>query len=218
MATLKGAFMNLGAGLLGALPNLVVFQFNPDRVTRTPSIVRPPQTSAGAGPQSANNQVGEPSEALSFTLRIDATDQLADGNPLAAASGILPTLSAIELLMFPKSSLGGDLFSLSPGKKPHQHPPDTLDTVLFFWGAFRLLPVAVTSLSITETIYSTLLVPVRADVAVALQVLTPGQLAKDAELARGAYRYSRKVKEVMAALNLANAVSFGVSPSAALPF
>ena len=31
MAALKGAFINLGAGLLGALPSIVVFQFNPDR-------------------------------------------------------------------------------------------------------------------------------------------------------------------------------------------
>jgi hypothetical protein len=41
MAALKGAFIKLGGGLLGALPNIVVFQFNPDRVTRTPRLVQP---------------------------------------------------------------------------------------------------------------------------------------------------------------------------------
>jgi hypothetical protein len=218
MATLKGAFINLGAGLLGALPNIIVFQFNPERVTRTPTLARMPPPNRGAGSQDAQQQPGEPSEAMSFTLRIDATDQLARSNPLAAGSGILPTLSAIELLMVPKASLSLDLFSAAGGAKPYQHPPERLDTVLFFWGPFRLFPVALTSLGITETEYSTQLVPVRAEVAVRLQVLTPGQLAKDATLARGAYKYSQGVKEVMAALNLANAVELGVSASVSLPF
>ncbi len=218
MATLKGAFMNLGAGLLGALPNLVVFQFNPDKVTRTPTLVQPPRANAGAGRQDALPQVGEPSEAMSFTLKLDATDQLARGNALAAANGILPTLSALEMLMYPKSPVSLDLFKLAGGPAPHQHTPDKLDTVLFFWGTFRVFPVALTALSITETSYSTLLLPIRAEVAVSLQVLTPSQLAADAAVARGAYAYSRAVKEVMAALNLANAVDFGVSAGAALPF
>src|SRR5262245_14834231 len=191
MATLKGAFINLGAGLLGALPNIIVFQFNPDKVTRTPRLVRPVPPNDGAGNQDSQLQPDEPSESMSFTLRVDATDQLAKSNPLAASSGILPTLSAVELLMVPKGSLSLDLFSLGGGKKPHQHPPDKLPVVLFFWGPFRIFPVQLTSLSITETAYSTVLVPIRAEVSVSLQLLTPSQLAKDAALARGSYKYSQ---------------------------
>ena len=88
--------------------------------------------------------------------------------------------------------------------------------MLFFWGPFRILPVTVTSLSITETEYDTLLNPVRAEVTVNLQVLTPIQIGRDDTLAQGAYKYSQGVKEVMAALNLANAVQFGVSASLSL--
>jgi hypothetical protein len=211
VAALKGAFINLGAGLLGALPNIVVFQFNPDRVTRTPTAAQPPPPTDGAGPRNASQQPGQPAESYNFMLRIDATDQLASGNPIAAASGILPTLSALELLMVPKGSLTIDLFNLSGDKKPHQHPPERLPTVLFVWGPFRILPVNITSLSIVETQYDMLLNPVRAEVTVNVQVLTPSQLDKDAEFARGAYAYSQGVKEVMAALNLANAVEIGVS-------
>jgi hypothetical protein len=216
MAALKGAFINLGAGLLGALPNIVVFQFNPDRVTRTPSLVRPPPPSDGAGSRDSNEQPGEPGESMSFTLRIDATDQLARANPIAAASGILPTLSALELLMVPKSSLLIDLTALGGGNRPHRHPPERLPTVLFFWGPFRILPVTINSLGITETQYDPLLNPVRAEVSVGLSVLTPGQLARNATFARGAYKYSQGVKEVMAALNLANAAEIGVSASLSL--
>jgi hypothetical protein len=83
--------------------------------------------------------------------------------------------------------------------------------VLFFWGPFRIVPVNITSLSITETRYDQLLNPIRAEVSVNVQVLTPSQLATDATFARGAYAYSQGVKEVMAALNLANAAEIGIS-------
>jgi len=213
MATLKGAFINAGAGLLGALPNIVIFQFNPETVSRTPRLSQPPAPATGSGSSDATQQAAQPSESYSFSLRIDATDQLAQSNPIAAASGILPTLSALELLMIPQSSLTLNLFQLSSGPKPHQHPPTKLPTVLFFWGPFRIWPVTINSLSISETEYDTLLNPVRAEVSVSLQVLTPSQIAKDATLALGAYKYSQGVKEVMAALNLTNAVDLGISGS-----
>src|SRR5271169_5178546 len=154
MATLKGAFLNFGAGLLGALPNIVVFQFNPTQVSRTPSIPRRPQSCTNAGSTNANQQPCPPSETMNFTLRVDATDLLAQSNPIAAASGILPTLSALELLMYPASSLSLNLFSLAGGGSgPFQAPPQSLPTVLFFWGPYRILPVAITTLSVTETEY-----------------------------------------------------------------
>jgi|SRR5271167_686893 len=212
MAALKGAFLNFGAGLLGALPNIVVFQFNPTQVSRIPSIPRRPQSCTNAGSTNANQQPCPPSETMSFTLRVDATDLLAQSNPIAATSGILPTLSALELLMVPQSSLSLNLFSLSGSSGSHQSPPSSLPTVLFFWGPWRILPVAITSLSVTETEYDTLLNPVRADVSVSLQVLQPSQLAGDT-LGNAAYNYSAGVKQVMAALNLAYAAQFGVSAS-----
>jgi hypothetical protein len=150
---------------------------------------------------------------MSFSLRVDATEQLAQSNPIAAASGILPTLCALELLMVPAGSPALTLSALSGGSSgPHQSPPVSLPTILFFWGPFRILPVVITSLNVTETEYDTLLNPVRADVAVQLQVLLPSQLAGDT-LGNAAYNYSQGVKQVMAALNLANAVQFGVSAS-----
>jgi hypothetical protein len=211
MPALKGAFINLGAGLLGALPNVVVFQFNPETVSRTPSLAQPPPPSTGAGSSDATQQPGQPTESMSFSLRIDATDQLASSNPIAAASGILPTLSALELLMVPADSLSLNLFSLSGGPAPFQNPPGKLPTVLFFWGPFRILPVTITSMSINETEYDQLLNPVRAEVSVSIQVLTPSQIASDATFALGAYKYTQGVKEVMAALNLINSAQLGIS-------
>ncbi len=217
MAALKGAFINLGAGLLGALPNIVVFQFNPDRVSRTPTLTQPPTRPMGAGTRDATQQASAPAESYSFTLKLDASDQLAQGNPIAVASGILPALSALELLMVPASSMTIDLFGLAgntPG--PFKNPPTRLPTVLFFWGPFRIWPVTVNSLSVTELQYDQLLNPIRADINVGLQVLTPSQIDKDSSLANGAYQYSLGVKQVMAALNLANAAQLGLSASFSL--
>jgi hypothetical protein len=212
MAALKGAFLNFGAGILGALPNIVVFQFNPTQVTRTPAIPQRPSSCSTSGSTNARQQPCPPSETMSFSLRVDATEQLAQWNPIAAASGILPTLSALELLMVPAGSSALTLSFLSGGGGPHQSPPSSLPTVLFFWGPFRILPVVITSLGVNETEYDTLLNPIRADVSVQLQVLQPAQLAGDT-LGHAAYNYSQGVKQVMAALNLANAVQFGVSAS-----
>ena len=43
---LKGALIEYGSDFLGPLPNVVIFQFNPEQVTRTLEI---PQRPTGAG-------------------------------------------------------------------------------------------------------------------------------------------------------------------------
>src|SRR5215467_11204345 len=159
MATLKGAFINLGAGLLGGLPNIVIFQFNPERVSRTPRLAQPPTTPVGAGQVDATQQAAEPDESFSFTLKLDASDQLAESNPIAVANGILPVLSALELLMVPRSAMTIDLARLAGrASTKYVNPPSKLPIVLFFWGPFRIWPVTVNSLSITEIEYNTLLI------------------------------------------------------------
>jgi hypothetical protein len=216
MPALKGAFINLGAGVLGGLPNIVIFQFNPDQVVRTISLASPPPRSRGTASSNSRRQPDKPNESMSFTLRLDASDQLAESNPLAAKSGILPALSALELLMVPATSLLIDLNNLGGGPKPYTHPPFKLPTVLFFWGPFRILPVSLDTLTVTETAYDTLLNPTRAEVAVSLQALAPGQLGPKDALARGAYKYTEGVKEVMAALNLADAAASGFKTGASI--
>jgi hypothetical protein len=213
MPTLKGAFLRLDAGLLGALPDIVVFQFNPETVTRTPALVDPPRSGDPLRARQASEQPGEPGESLSFNLRLDASDARAQANPIAAASGVLPALSALELLMHPSAGGGGGVAgavsgaigALAPAAS-HRSPPKRLPMVLFFWGAFRILPVTVTSLAITETAHDQLLNPVRADVGVSLEVLTPSWLARTEAAGRGmgAYNYTLRAKERLAAANLAN--------------
>lgn len=210
--TLKGAFLKFEGGLLG-LPNIVVFQFNPETVSRTPSLAQNDLPSTGEA-RDPRYVTAFPTESFSFSLRLDATDQLAATNPIAISSGILPALSALELLMYPVPATGG-LLEIPGSGSEYTSPPNLLPVVLFFWGPFRLLPVNVTSLWINEVEYDPLLNPTRAEVSVSLQVVTPPALAPG--LMQGAYRYSQGVKEVMAALNLANSAALAASMTFPLP-
>jgi hypothetical protein len=211
---LKGAFLDVGAGLTGQLPNIIVFQFNPETISRTPTMQQPPPRSDGSGRQDAYQQPDEPSESISFSLRIDATDQLAGPKPtVAAASGILPTLSALELLMQRRDPRRVDLAALSGSSSGALNPPASLPTVLFFWGLWRVLPVVFTSMSITETDFDVTLNPIRAEVYVSLDVLTPAWIAPSDTLGQDAYAYTFALKRRLAALNAENALDIGVSAS-----
>jgi Contractile injection system tube protein len=197
--TLKGAFVKLDAGLLGFAPNIVIFQFNPETVSRTPAQPVPQMVPEGAGVHNTNQRVAQPGESISFSLRLDATDQLAAGDPEAAAFGVLPALSAVELLLYPDPPPSASLST--SGGQSYQNPPQKLPTVLFFWGVYRILPVNLTSLSIQETEYDQMLTPIRAEVSVTCAVQTSSMLGDSQQLEKGAYDYSRDAKEMLAALN-----------------
>ncbi len=146
-----------------------------------------------------NQEVTVQEESISFELRLDATDDLNDGDAITEQFGILPRLATLELMMFPKSEsllgaavdklleLDADGFSFSKRAKP--------PLVLFIWGRTRVLPVNIESLNITETEFDTTLNPTRATVAVSLKVIE-GKSAP--------YLYSKAAKEAMSVLNLAN--------------
>jgi len=202
MPALKGAFVKLDAGLLGFAPNIVIFQFNPETISRSPAQPVPATVTEGAGVHNTNQRVAQPGETISFSLRLDATDQLAAADPDAAQFGVLPSLSAIELLLYPDPPPSASLSS--SGGDSHKNPPDKLSTVLFFWGEYRILPVNVTSLSIQETEYDQMLVPIRAEVSVTCTVQTSSALDRSQVLEKGAYDYSRAAKETLAALNAVN--------------
>src|SRR5207302_108091 len=80
--------------------------FNPERLTRSVALAKPPPAEDGAGTKNALAQPGEPSDTISFSLLLDATDRLATGDELAELFGILPELAALELLQSPKQAAG----------------------------------------------------------------------------------------------------------------
>ncbi|HEX8696582.1 MAG TPA: hypothetical protein VF746_29450 [Longimicrobium sp.] len=141
-------------------------------------------------------QVRVEEETLSFDIRLDASDKLEAGDPIATRFGVLPQLSTLEMMMQPKSEgvLGQALSALSPAGSYSFTGSPNPPLVLFIWGRRRVLPVNINSLSIRETEFSTVLDPVRATVSVSLTVI---------EGKNAAHTYSTVLKEAQAALNLA---------------
>jgi hypothetical protein len=223
---LKGALVEFMPTFLPVpLPNVIVFQYNPETMTHTWT---QPEAAGRAGAEGSNPFAvqGMPGESFSFTLAMDANEDIADGNPvtsgIASASGLYSRLAALEMLLYPtgpaKSGLVGAVsaaiqsgLSGASSGPARQLPQSTVPVTLFIWGAERIVPVRVTGLTVTERLYDEALNPVHAEAQVSLRVLTPPELvaaaASDSVLgnfATVAYNYTLALRQALAVANLAN--------------
>jgi len=166
----RGAIV--GVDILSPVASAIVFQYNPDTVTRT---LQAQAAGDGAARAEAMRLKGAPIETIRLEAEIDATDQLAGGDPIALATGIYPQLSALEMLVYPKSGLVITNTALAAAGVIEVIPP-TAPFTLLIWGFKRVVPVRVTDFSITEEAYDTNLNPIRAKVTLSLRVLSYNDL------------------------------------------
>ncbi|SAL80256.1 hypothetical protein AWB71_06081 [Caballeronia peredens] len=193
---LKGAVV--AYALPALIPKVVVFQYNPEQVTRSLT----PRTAEGGGRGDAHRTDGPPEESITLSVEIDAADQLEqpEQHGVTVDNGLHPVLAALEGLLYPAfpvvvanqviAAFGGAFIQGEPAP-----------LALLVWGARRVLPVRVQSLSITEQAFDTRLNPINAKADLGLKVLT----YRDLQLTDPAfwvYMASFTQKEVMAALNL----------------
>jgi hypothetical protein len=212
---MKGAMIEYGSDFLGPLPNVVIFQFNPESLTRVIQI--PPRPSGAAARETG--QAGEPTiEKITLKAQFSAADGLATGNVLARTMGVGPRLAALEKMVNPASELSGllgaaidaigDALGLGGdgGDEPRAIiPRQKYPRILFIWGPFRVLPVVIESMSITELQYDFLLNPIQADVSIGLAVNAIDNCSDDM-VGKGALEYSNMAKDAQAMLNLANTI------------
>lgn len=220
---MKGAFIQFMETILVPLPNVIVFQFNPEtithswstmgRVSAAPATTTTAPATTGGDARTPGNPYaigGLPSESFSFTIQLDANDQIMEGGPVGAAiaelTGVYSRLAALEMLMFPGSSEGSGLVS---GSSSTQASPRQVPTVLFIWGPGRIQPVRITSMTVTEKLFDKLLNPTYAEVQLQMTALTSEDLANAtgplAELAKFAAQYMLVSRQALAVANLANA-------------
>jgi hypothetical protein len=226
MTLLKGALVSFMPTFLIPLPDVIVFQYNPETMTHTWT---QPEPATATGQETANPMAvkGMPGESFSFTVVADANDEIADGSAPTAAiakvSGVYSRLAAIEMLLYPTGSTSGGLLgSVSAGISSalggassgptRDVPQSVMPVVLFVWGVGRIVPVRVTGLTITEKLYDAILNPTHAEAQLQLRVLTPAELvAASADepvmgtLAHVAYTYTFALRQALALANLANA-------------
>ncbi|HKV33840.1 MAG TPA: hypothetical protein VJP89_05960, partial [Pyrinomonadaceae bacterium] len=119
---------------------------------------------------------GAPIETIKLDVEIDATDQLEKGDGIATTLGIYPQLSALEMLLYPKSALVIANTALMALGTLEVLPPVGPFTLLV-WGLKRVLPVRLTDLTITEDAYDVGLNPIRAKASLGLRVLSYNDLS-----------------------------------------
>jgi hypothetical protein len=196
---LKGAIIGLDP--MNPLASIVVFQYNPDTMTRRLE-ARSSGGGEGADRSEAFRLTGPPKETITLNIEVDATDQLEEANPLAVTMGVYPTLSALEMLLYPKSAVVIANTILAQFGNIEIIPPEAPMT-LFVWGPQRVLPVRLTSFSITEQSFDTLLNPITAKVDLTLLVLS----YHDLKLTHPGYTLflaHQIAKEIMATTNVIN--------------
>ena len=205
---LKAAIV--GIDLFNPLASIIVLQYNPESLTRTIQ----PQTIGNE--EGARTDVlrltGAPIETIRLDAELDATDQLEQSDPIATALGIYPQLSALEMLVYPKSIKVIIDTALMAVGTTEIVPPMAPFTVLI-WGIKRVVPVRVADFSITEEAYDVNLNPIRAKVSLGFRVLSYNDFSITHP---GYYLFlaHQVVKETMALINTANeaaAVEIGVS-------
>ena len=164
---LKGAI--IGVDPFNPLASVIVFQYNPETLTRRLTAHTPNANPARGG--EALRLSGPPQETINLVVEIDAADQLEKADPLATSAGLHSTLASLEMLLYPKSAVTIANEVLARAGVIEVIAPEAPLT-LFAWGPKRVLPVRLTEISIAEEAFDTSLNPIRAKVTLALRVLT----------------------------------------------
>lgn len=178
MSTFSGSpriikFALVGVDLFKPLSSVIIFQYNPETVTRTLQA----QASGDGGARSeAMRLKGPPVETYKVDAELDAADQLASGGGVAAALGLHPQLAALEMLLYPASGVIIANTALLALGTMEVVPPVGPFTLLV-WGPKRVLPVRLTEFSITEELHDPNLNPIRARVSLGMRVLSYNDLS-----------------------------------------
>jgi hypothetical protein len=224
---LKGAIIQFSAPLFVPVPNIIVFQYNPETMSRSLSPwASPTPEELKNDPKILENlaQPYDPAESFNVSLELDAADDMEVGNPIARHVGVADRLAALEMLLYPpdSSAIGGLVgaalgaaagatlsvnssgFGLStPSLDFVKSDRKQVPIVLFFFGPGRILPVRITTFSVDEQAYNNLLYPLRAKVTLGIKVLIPEALKDNdqtftTKLAKACYKFTMVQKETLA--------------------
>jgi hypothetical protein len=203
----KGAFIAYEQRGFPNVSREIRFYFNPESLTRNIAVqaAQSAEGTEGAAPARPANDTtaadtgGTLKESFSITIRVDAEDRNPPPDRDLEQYGVAPQIAAIEDLLYPAQT---DSESTSTGqqgvKKARPRP-----TVLFVWGPKRILPVRIASLKIDESVYNTLLHPVRAEIEVSLEVLGEAEARHD-KAVRAALKFTDRARRELAGKFYAN--------------
>jgi hypothetical protein len=207
---LKGALVTLEPP--SSTPSVIVFQYNPITLTRSlQAQVAGGERGRRSGPIRYS---GAPVETITLEIDLDAADQLERGDERTVKLGLHPQLAALELLVYPASDTIITNIELS-NLGVIEIVPAVAPFTLFIYGSQRILPVQVTSFSVTEEAHDTLLNPIRAKVSLGLQVLSYNDLTPD-DPGHALFLAHQVAKEAMARSGITNSLDQVVGGSVRL--
>jgi len=191
--SMKGALVEYA---LAIPPLLLLFEFNPESITRTRSVTvktgGSPATRGGydfvSPTETPRASQGVTVNAESFTVKVllDATDRMNEGDAIASVFGVQPELDTIRSMVEPKSQSPSGvqmLAALGMGEDRAFSHNESASVLLFVWGT-HILPVFLTQAQIEEKAYFPSLVPYRAEATLTLQVIESGNPFYTVEKAR----------------------------------
>jgi Contractile injection system tube protein len=164
----KGAIVALHPST-GLIMSVVAFQYNPETLSRSLSI-QDPNAETKKAKSTTQRSRASPQESIQLEIELDATDELEKANPLAVRLGVHPQLAALEMLVYPTSvKVAANMIKAAVGTV--EVAPLASPLTILAWGLKRIVPVQLTSLSITEEAYDATLNPIRAKVSLGLRIL-----------------------------------------------
>ncbi len=154
--------------------NVIAFQYNPDTLTRT---LTPRAIGGEPGDRlEILRLTGPPKETIKLEAELDLTDSN-DPEYVYAPSfqaqdvGLLSKLAALEALITPTTAQIANTDALFNAGQLEVAPMEAPLTLLV-WGPKRIVPVLLTSLTLTEEAFGPELQPIRAKVSLELKTLT----------------------------------------------
>lgn len=176
----KGVIFEYG---LRIPPLALIFNFNPQDISRTRSVTVKTGNAPGARGgydfltplETARVAQGVEMQAESFsiTILLDATDRLNDGDTVAKTFGVQPQIDTLRAMAEPKAQGPGGvqvLSALGLGGARAFERQEVASVLVFAWG-IQLLPVFLTSVTQKETLHLPNLAPYRAEMGLTMQVI-----------------------------------------------
>ncbi|HHM05328.1 MAG TPA: hypothetical protein ENJ19_06245 [Gammaproteobacteria bacterium] len=202
---LKGALVVYASHDPGAKSKTIPFQYNPEQVSR--SLSQASTTTGTTGTTSANRGQaqqdvlrvqGPPRETFTLSVTLNAADQLEfpEQNQNIVQNGLHAVLATLEMLLYPTSFQVLQNEALAEGGEVQLNPAD-LPLVLLVWGRARVVPVKITSFSVTEENFDPSLNPIQAKVELGLQALNYVDLPSTSA-GRDMYLSYQRQKETLA--------------------
>ncbi len=169
------------------LPYVLMFDFNPETITRSRTVHSGAKDdSAETGGKAVTSALDTSNvtqqwvtapENFDIEILLDATDRIAEGDPIATLLGVQPEIDTLREMTEPQVQGPSGLRLLDALDQLQDRATDKkhkLSMYLFIWG-IQILPVMVRSVSVTAEAHLATLIPYRAKARISMQVVEEDQ-------------------------------------------